>query len=55
MICNNCGNELKIDTSVILTSHPPKYKAYCPVCDEHTYVYCYEYNGQKIETVELGK
>ena len=56
MICNKCGNELKIDTSVILTSHPPKYKAYCPVCDEHTYVYCADYYGQpKFETVELGK
>lgn len=58
MICKKCGNELKVDTGIILTSYPPKYNAYCPVCDEHTYVYCADYYGQhgpKFETRELGK
>lgn len=46
MNCKKCGNELKVDTSVILTSYPPQYNAYCPVCDERTYVYCNEYNSE---------
>lgn len=58
MNCKKCGNELKVDTSVILTSYPPQFNAYCPVCDERTYVYCDEYFGQhfqKFEMRELGK
>lgn len=46
MNCKKCGNELKVDTSVILTSYPSMYNAYCPVCDERTYVYCTEYNSE---------
>ena len=46
MNCKKCGNELKVDTSVVLTSYPTMYNAYCPICGERTYVYCNEYNSE---------
>lgn len=46
MKCKKCGNDLKVDTSVVLTSYPSQYNAYCPICDERTYVYCSEYNSE---------
>ena len=58
MRCNKCGNELDVDTRVVLTSYPPQYNAYCPTCGERTYIFCSEYFGQHnsgIETRELGK
>lgn len=58
MNCKKCGNELKVDTSIILTSYPPQFNTYCPICNEHKFLYCDEYYGQhspKIETHEIGK
>jgi len=32
VVCPKCGGEATIDTSMILTSHPPKYKCVCKKC-----------------------
>ena len=40
--CKNCGQVAEVDTSMVLTSNPPKYNYYCPHCDQHGYVYCSE-------------
>ena len=38
MKCRLCGDLMKVDTSILLTSNPPKYKAICPTCGEIGYV-----------------
>lgn len=40
--CKNCGQVAEVDTSMVLTSNPPKYNYYCHHCDQHGYVYCSE-------------
>lgn len=40
--CSNCGQVAEVDTSVCLTSNPPKYNYHCPHCDNYSYVLCSE-------------
>ena len=40
--CSNCGQVAEVDTSICLTSNPPKYNYHCPHCDKRGYVYCSE-------------
>ncbi len=36
--CAHCSNEVEIDTSVMLMTNPPQYRAICSYCDDFTYV-----------------
>ena len=38
MKCERCRKDLIIDTTNLLLSNPPKYKAYCPWCGNVNYV-----------------
>lgn len=40
--CKNCGQVAEVDTSIVLTSNPPKYNYHCPHCDNYNYVLCNE-------------
>lgn len=40
--CKKCGQVAEVDTSMVLTSDPPKYNYHCPHCDNHGYIYCSE-------------
>lgn len=40
--CKKCGQVAEVDTSIVLTSNPPKYTYHCPHCGEHGYIYCSE-------------
>ena len=40
--CSNCGQVAEVDTSICLTSNPPKYNYHCPHCDNYNYVLCSE-------------
>lgn len=40
--CKKCGQVAEVDTSICLTSNPPKYNYYCSHCDQHGYIYCSE-------------
>lgn len=40
--CKKCGQVAEVDTSICLTSNPPKYNYHCPHCDNHGYIYCSE-------------
>lgn len=41
MKCKKCGKEMKIDTTIILTSIPPRYTAICE-CGNVEYPLCSE-------------
>lgn len=47
MKCSKCGEELIVDDSVVLTSYPSKYKAWCENCGDG-YVYCKDYETSKL-------
>ena len=57
MKCKMCGEELIVDDSVVLTSYPPKFKAYCQNCGDG-YVYCRDYMQSKyddcVESIKKG-
>lgn len=38
--CGRCGETAEVDTSVVLTSYPPKYNYHCPHCDYHGFTFC---------------
>ena len=40
--CKKCGQAAEVDTSICLTSNPPKYNYHCPHCDDYNYVLCSE-------------
>ena len=40
--CSNCGQVAEVDTSICLTSNPPKYNYHCTHCDAYNYVLCSE-------------
>ena len=40
--CGKCGQVAEVDTSMVLTSNPPKYNYHCPHCDNYNYVLCSE-------------
>ena len=40
--CKKCGQVAEVDTSMVLTSNPPKYNYCCLHCNQHGYVYCNE-------------
>lgn len=50
MKCDKCGGELKVNTSIVLTSYPPMYETYCENCG-FGYIYCSEYN--ELETKSM--
>ena len=52
--CKKCGHKAEVDTSMVLTSNPPKYDYYCPHCGEHGYVYCSEayYETKSFDSLE---
>jgi hypothetical protein len=52
--CKNCGGKAEVDTSICLTSNPPKYNYYCPHCGEHGYIYCSEtyYETKSLDSLE---
>lgn len=52
--CKKCGHKAEVDTSICLTSNPPKYNYYCPHCGEHGYVYCSEayYETKSFDSLE---
>lgn len=35
--CKKCGSTIEIDTSLVLTSNPPKYKGECKSCNTKDY------------------
>ena len=55
--CSNCEQVAEVDTSMVLTSNPPKYNYHCPHCDKHGYVYCsevfYDTKIAQIETIPI--
>lgn len=46
--CKKCGKELKIDSSKILTSNPPKYEGKCEHCKEISYYELHEISWEGI-------
>ena len=40
--CDKCGENMIVDTRVVLTSIPPMYECYCPKCGNRKYAYCSE-------------
>ena len=36
--CNKCGKDAKVDTSMVLTSNPPKFKYECSSCGNINYI-----------------
>lgn len=36
--CDKCGKEVKVDTSIVLTSNPPQYKYNCQNCGNVSYI-----------------
>lgn len=38
--CGKCGQTAEVDTSVVLTSNPPKYNYHCPHCGSYGYTFC---------------
>ena len=52
--CKKCGHKAEVDTSMVLTSNPPKYNYHCPNCGEHGYIYCSEayYETKSFDNLE---
>lgn len=48
--CRGCGEKAYIDSSVIYTSYPPKYKYKCSKCGNVGYVFCHD---AEVETNEI--
>ena len=46
--CDKCGEQAKVDTSMVLTSLPPKYNYTCEKCGYHGYVLTSEINSFNI-------
>ena len=42
--CFVCGGKMLIDTSMILTTLPPQYKAICQSCGGEMFLFCSEVN-----------
>ena len=42
--CPKCGGDLEVDTTMVLTSYPPKYSCKCRECGYVTYFLCREIN-----------
>ena len=47
--CPICGAEMKIDTSAVCTSIPPKYRCVCPSCNCLDFIETSEYDQYKEE------
>lgn len=47
--CPICGAEMKIDTSAVCTSIPPKYRCVCPSCNCLDFIKTSEYDQYKEE------
>lgn len=50
--CPNCGKQADVDTSKVLTSYPPKYRAVCPHCGEVFYPYCSDVSFERKEQTD---
>ena len=44
--CPQCGSECEVDTSMVLTSYPPKYQAFCKKCNKMVYIFCSDVYGK---------
>jgi hypothetical protein len=57
--CSNCGQVAEVDTSICLTSNPPKYNYHCPHCDNYNYILCsevfYDYDTKPTKPQELSQ
>ncbi len=60
--CVHCSNKVEIDTSVMLMTNPPQYRAICSYCDDFTYVlahnlhlYCTKGKSMDIEEIRKRK
>lgn len=42
--CPKCGGDLEVDTTMVLTTYPPKYSCKCRECGDVTYYFCREIN-----------
>lgn len=40
--CPCCGKDAEVNTSVVLTTDPPKYSYTCNHCGHYSYIYCHE-------------
>lgn len=38
--CPDCGEVVKVNTDIVLTSYPPQYHWVCPKCGKTGYTYC---------------
>lgn len=50
--CEVCGNTMSLDTSMVLTSCPPKYECWCDNCNHVDYIDCSDrnkYNWKRIK------
>lgn len=48
--CKKCGVIVPVDTSIALTSNPPKYNYHCPHCNNSDYVFSNELFSYVITT-----
>lgn len=44
--CPKCGSECEVDTSMILASNPPQFRAFCKKCNEVIYTLCSNVYGE---------
>ena len=44
--CPVCGSDCEVDTSMILTSNPPQYQAFCKKCNKVIYTLCSNTYGE---------
>ena len=50
--CPNCGKQADVDTSKVLTSYPPKYRAVCSHCGEVFYPFCSDVSFERKEQTD---
>ena len=43
-ICEECGEKVYIDNSIVYTSIPPRYRYDCPKCGNVSYIFCQDAN-----------
>ena len=50
--CAVCGNIMSLDTSMVLTSYPPKYKCWCDKCNHVNYINCSNINNYRWKRIK---
>ena len=46
--CPCCGKDAEVNTSVVLTTDPPKYSYTCNHCGHYNYIYCHELSAKEL-------